>query len=207
MSLGAWRGLIMNKKFVIGIFIAYVVLSVGALGYYIYNSNKEAASISESEMAEEIAQEVSEDLAKEEAEKEPVVEEEPVEELAQEPVDEAPTEIIPDEKETPPEEASEEDKGEIRPGPYYRYTVKKIDYDSLNLYDDPVSKANILGEIEVGKSGYAIDSTRYRTLIQLEDGSFAFVSKMYLSFTEVPEDEYPEDLKYITLDKAGELFK
>lgn len=197
----------MNKKFIIGIFIAYLVLSAGAIGYYLYDITKEAADVAESEMAEKVVDEVSEDLAKEEAEKEPVVEEEPEEEPVQEPVDEVPTEIIPDEKETPPEEVSEEDKGEIRPGPYYRYTVKKIDYDSLNLYDDPVSKANILGEIEVGKSGYAIDSTKYRTLIQLEDGSFAFVSKMYLSFTEVPEDEYPEDLKYITLDKAGELFE
>ena len=174
------------------------MLSAGAIGYYLYDITKEAADVAESEMAEKVVDEVSEDLAKEEAEKEPVVEEEPEEEPVQEPVDEVPTEIIPDEKETPPEEVSEEDKGEIRPGPYYRYTVKKIDYDSLNLYDDPVSKANILGEIEVGNSGYAIDSTKYRTLIQLEDGSFAFVSKMYLSFTEVPEDEYPEDFKYIT---------
>lgn len=205
-------GGIVGKKFVITAFVIYLVLGIGALGYYFY-SNSEASEPTVTEVASEVeddTQDEAEDIDIEEEEPAPVEEEPVPEEEADLPDNneevEADDEFHDELKDAPVEEA-EEPAGDIRPGPYYRYTVKKLDLSSLNMYDDPVSKAHVLGQIEVGKTGFAIESAKRRTLIQVEDGSFAFVSNMYLTLTEVPEDEYPEELKTITLENAKELFK
>lgn len=95
----------------------------------------------------------------------------------------------------------------VRPGPYYSYTMPQKEFKELNLYSDPSKKNRVDQILHVGDSGYATIQSTYRTLIQLEDGSFAWASTYYLTFTEVSEDEYPDELKTITEDNWGSLFE
>ncbi len=98
-------------------------------------------------------------------------------------------------------EESEEETDVLREGPYYQYTIVS-DFD-LNMYNaqDTPTGSGVIGVIPKGTTGYAIEQGSRRTLIEYE-GNYAYVSNTYTQLSEVSADEYPNELKNITMENV-----
>ncbi len=110
-------------------------------------------------------------------------------------------EDLSDEEDALKEEAEEESAAYLREGPYYQYTIVS-DFD-LNMYNaqDTPTGSGVIGVIPKGTTGYAIEQGSRRTLIEYE-GNYAYVSNTYTQLSEVSADEYPNELKNITMENV-----
>lgn len=111
-------------------------------------------------------------------------------------------EDLSDEEEALKEEETEEESAAVlREGPYYQYTIVS-DFD-LNMYNaqDTPTGSGVIGVIPKGTTGYAIEQGSRRTLIEYE-GNYAYVSNTYTQLSEVSADEYPNELKNITMENV-----
>ena len=88
---------------------------------------------------------------------------------------------------------------EVKPGAYYKYTVTEIPFEDLAIHPDVDGHNGQIGYLKPGMSGYVIGRGQWRTLIEY-DGKFGYISNKYSYLTEVPEKEYPEELKKYSWD-------
>ena len=87
---------------------------------------------------------------------------------------------------------------------YYTYKVTGIG-TSLTLHRTKTEKNDSIGDIPEGYTGYVIEDPAKgdkRTLI-IYKGKVGYGSNMYLNKTEISAADYPEELKSITADDAG----
>lgn len=98
--------------------------------------------------------------------------------------------------------AAEEFKAKKEEGaPYYSVEVTG-NLNMLNVYD-VAENGEPIGNVNKGEKGYLIEETDgHRDLIYI-DGKIVYASKMYLTLTEIPTDEYPDELLEVTADDAG----
>ncbi len=109
------------------------------------------------------------------------------------------TDVIEGEVTGEEEKAKEEDTGT-----YYTYQVTGIG-SSLTLHSTKTQKNDSIADIPEGYHGYVIqpsDPGDRRTLI-IYKGLVGYASNMYLTISDIPASEYPEELKTVTADNAG----
>lgn len=87
---------------------------------------------------------------------------------------------------------------------YYTYKVTGIG-TSLTLHSTKTQKNDSIAEIPDGYHGYVIEmpgAGDRRTMI-IYKGLVGYASNMYLTISDIPASEYPDELKTITADDAG----
>lgn len=88
---------------------------------------------------------------------------------------------------------------------YYTYKVTGIG-SSLTLHGTKTQKNDSIDEIPEGYHGYVIEMPATgdkRTLI-IYKGKVGYASNMYLTISDIPASEYPEELKTVTAEDAGQ---
>ncbi len=99
------------------------------------------------------------------------------------------------------EEAKAKQEAKEAGAPYYKVKVKS-DIGDLNIYDEQEGGEPI-GLVSVGTEGYLIDDSEgHRRLVYI-DGKICYITKMYTQLTEIPTDEYPDQLLDVTAADAG----
>ena len=127
---------------------------------------------------------------------------EPVNEPAEESVENSDNTLIPSTPE--PEEASEPvteatDTSETEEAAepektYYAFTV--IDgVTDVCIRETAVRNATILSHIDGGKSGYVLEKGDTRTKILTKKGTVGYIYNEYLTISEIPMDEFPEEYR------------
>ena len=86
-------------------------------------------------------------------------------------------------------------------GPYYSFTVMDLPFDSLSIHDASQGGGATYGSVPAGTTGYVIEKGNSRTLVYV-DGVYGYLSNLYIRTDEVPEEEYPSDLKGITSENV-----
>lgn len=214
-----------GKKTIHRIILLYIVVGALAVGIGVYaqaqgvdgslltalssniqeNKSEEETEVPEEEpeelFVEEEPDELEQALADAHKEDDKALEESLEEDLTKESEEEL---LDMDEEEEVFEEETKkasEETSVLREGPYYQYTITS-DFD-LNMYSAPDTPngTGVIGVIPKGTKGYVIGQSARRTLIEYE-GSYAYVSNTYVSLSEVSEDEYPSDLKNVTMDNV-----
>lgn len=90
--------------------------------------------------------------------------------------------------------------GEISSGEeqhYYRFKVVTRIH-RLHLRTGPGLTEEIIGWLPKGTTGYVITPGTDWSYIKTDDGQIGYSFNGYLELTEIPADEYPEDLKGVT---------
>ena len=156
-------------------------------------------------VVEEEPEVTEEPVVTEEEPAEEVVEEEPVEEVTEEeteteaePAEEEVTEEVTEE--APASTTSSVDKASK--APFYKLTVNS-NAGRLNIYDDPTQKS-VIDMVSAGMTGYLIDEngTGRRRLVYI-DGKICYITKLYTTITEIPMEEYPDELLNYSAADAG----
>ena len=93
----------------------------------------------------------------------------------------------------PEAEEIEEPAGEI---PHY-YSFITTNHDTiLNVREKPDINARKIQKLRPGQKGYIVELGDEWSYVNVPEGNiYGFCSNEYLSMTEIPEGEYPEELK------------
>ncbi|MBQ6968589.1 MAG: hypothetical protein IJP84_11900 [Lachnospiraceae bacterium] len=167
-------------------YIAVAVMAVGILGVTgMVSDKKEAASELLRENTEDGDDRLPEPKVEpilEEPSTEEATEEEPTEEIAEEGsgLDEILSEA---------EVVEEPESGEK----YYSFTANNS-AGRLNVRKEPTVRAKVIARIHPGTKGYVLDIGEEWTHVAVSE-NMGYCANEYLAMQEIPEDEFPEELK------------
>ena len=113
----------------------------------------------------------------------------PVQEPAENPETPDPVTEPADETDTSDsEEAAEPEKT------YYAFTV--IDgVTNVRIRETDARDSNTVSHIDGGKSGYVLEKGDRRSKILTKKGTVGYIYNEYLTFSEIPKDEFPEEYR------------
>lgn len=113
----------------------------------------------------------------------------PVQEPAENPETPDPVTEPADETDTSDsEEAAEPEKT------YYAFTV--IDgVTNVRIRETNARDSNTVSHIDGGKSGYVLEKGDRRSKILTKKGTVGYIYNEYLTFSEIPKDEFPEEYR------------
>ena len=177
-----------EKRILIVVAAFYIIVSLFAVGFLAVGGTFPAFDIEKAEVVLE-----KEEPVKEEEHSEEVKAAEPsTEEASSEAAEEAAVE------EKAPTEEPKEDNG-VK---YYSFIANNTD-GRLNVRKEPSIKAKIVARMHPGDKGYVLSIGDEWTHVSVSDKQ-GYCSNEYLALQEIPEGEYPEELKPLMDEDTGD---
>ena len=97
----------------------------------------------------------------------------------------------------PEPEVITEPEPEPEPEPekiYYGFTVKS-GKSSVRVRETPSRSSSIVGHLNGGDTGYVIEEDGSRTKIVMKDGTVGYIYNEYITVSEIPKEDVPEEYR------------
>ena len=192
------------------VFAVYVIAGIAAIVLFFNDGSRISRQQDEQILAQTEASDaliISDTEPEPEPEAEPEViaepEPEPEPEVIAEPEPEPEPEVIAEPEPEPEPEAEPEPEPEAEPEPepepepekiYFGFTVKS-GKTHVRVRQSSSRNSSIVGQLNSGDKGYVIKEDGSRTKIVMEDGTVGYVYNEYITVSEIPIDDVPEEYR------------